>query len=160
MIRVQANDIEPQIVGLMKSYEQLPRHLARKHLRAAMRRVLKPGVAVMRKNTPPVGVKRGRTKKGEKPRSSGALRRAVTTKATAKGSAVFGVLGYKASFESRKAIWLQFGTRSGIAARKMIEKTIAEFGSVGADKLAQEMAVGLEKAAAELASGKNPGRGG
>jgi hypothetical protein len=42
----------------------------------------------------------------------------------------------------------------------MMEKTMAEFGPVAASKLAEEMAVGLEKAAAELGSGKNPGYGG
>ena len=42
----------------------------------------------------------------------------------------------------------------------MMEKTLAEFGPVAASKLAAEMAAGLEKAAAELSAGKNPGYGG
>jgi hypothetical protein len=117
-----------------------------------MRRVLKPAIPILRRNT--------------KKRSTGALRRAVTVRTGQSGknggfdSFVYGVLGYKASFESRKAIWLQFGTSGGVRAYQMMEKTLAEFGPVAANKLAEEMAVGLEKAAAELAAGKNPGYGG
>lgn len=161
-----AYDADAVISGLMEQYRDLPRHLAKKHLKAAMRRVLKPGVPILRRNTPPLGTRRGRLKAGEKKRSTGALRRAVTTRAGQSGrngdfnAFVFGVLGYKASFESRKAIWLQYGTAGGVRAYQMMEKTLAEMGPVAANKLAQEMAVGLEKAAAELASGKNPGRGG
>jgi hypothetical protein len=159
-------DANQHIGALMNAYRALPKHIAKKHLKAAMRRVLRPAVPILRKNTPPLGTRRGRRKKGEKPRSSGALRRAVTVRTGQSGnngafdSFVFGVLGYKASFESRKAIWLQFGTAGGVKAYQMVEKTLAEFGPVAASRLAEEMAVGLEKAAAELGSGKNPGYGG
>lgn len=159
-------DANQHIGALMNAYRALPKHIAKKHLKAAMRRVLRPAVPILRKNTPPTSTRRGRRKKGEKPRSSGALRRAVTVRTGQSGrngafdSFVFGVLGYKASFESRKAIWLQFGTSGGVKPYQMVEKTLAEFGPVAASKLAEEMAVGLEKAAAELGSGKNPGYGG
>jgi len=159
-------DANQHIGALMNAYRALPKHIAKKHLKAAMRRLLRPAVPILRKNTPPLGTRRGRRKKGEKPRSSGALRRAVTVRTGQTGkngafdSFVFGVLGYKASFESRKAIWLQFGTAGGVKAYQMVEKTLAEFGPVAASRLAEEMAVGLEKAAAELGSGKNPGYGG
>jgi hypothetical protein len=159
-------DSNKVIEGLMSRYKALPNHIAKKHLKAAMRRVLKPGVPILRRNTPPLSTRRGRRKAGEKKRSTGALRRAVTVRTGQSGknggfdSFVYGVLGYKASFESRKAIWLQFGTSGGVRAYQMMEKTLAEFGPVAANKLAEEMAVGLEKAAAELAAGKNPGYGG
>jgi len=159
-------DANQHIGALMNAYRALPKHIAKKHLKAAMRRVLRPAVPILRKNTPPLGTRRGRRKKGEKPRSSGALRRAVTVRTGQTGkngdfdSFVYGVLGYKAGFESRKAIWLQFGTSGGVKAYQMMEKTLAEFGPVAASKLAGEMAAGLEKAAAELGSGKNPGYGG
>lgn len=159
-------DADRHIQSLMNAYKALPKHLAKKHLKASMRKLLRPGVPVLRKNTPPLSTRRGRRKKGEKPRSSGALRRAVTVRTgqTGKNGAfdafVWGILGYKASFESRKAIWLQFGTSGGVRAFQMIEKTLAEFGPIAANRLADEMAAGLEKAAAELASGKNPGYGG
>jgi hypothetical protein len=70
---------------------------------------------------------------------------------------IYGVLGYKAGPESRKAIWLQFGTASGVRPYDMIGKTMREFGPVAAGKLADEMSKALEKAAAERASGANPG---
>jgi hypothetical protein len=156
-------DADRHIGALMQSYRALPRHIARKHLKAAMRKVLRPAVPILRKHTPPLGTRRGRRKKGEKPRSTGALRRAVTVRAGQTGTNnaydafVFGVLGYKASFESRKAIWLQFGTSGGVRPFQMIEKTLQEFGPVASSRLAEEMAKALEKATAELAGGKNPG---
>lgn len=159
-------DANRHIQSLMKAYRMLPKHIAKKHLKAAMRKLLRPAVPILRKNTPPLGTRRGRRKKGEKPRSTGALRRAVTVRAGQTGkngdfdAFVFGVLGYKASFESRKAIWLQFGTSGGIAPYQMIERTLKEFGPVAAERLADEMAKALEKAAAELAGNKNPGYGG
>ena len=159
-------DADKHIGALMNAYKALPKHIAKKHLKAAMRKLLRPGVPILRRNTPPTSTRRGRRKKGEKARSSGALRRAVTVRTgqTGKNGAfdafVFGVLGYKASFESRKAIWLQFGTSGGVPAFRMIERTLAEFGPIAASRLAEEMAKGLEKAAAELGSGKNPGYGG
>lgn len=158
-------DLEPQIAGLMGAYRALPRHIAKKHLKAAMRRLMKGGVPILRKNTPPLGARRGRRKKGEKPSSTGALRRSVTTRTGQTGkngdfnSFVWAVLGYRASFESRKAIWLEYGTSRGGRAFQMMQKTMAEFGPVSAARLAEEMAKGLEKAAAEVAGGKNRGYG-
>lgn len=159
-------DADKHIAALMAAYRELPRHIARKHLGAAMRRVIKPGVAILRRNTPPTGTRRGRRKKGEKARSTGALRRAVTTRVGQTGTNkafdafVYGVLGYKAGMESRKAIWLEFGTGNGVRSFAMMKKTVAEFGPVAASKLAAEMAAALEKAVKEVGSGKNPGFGG
>ena len=157
-------DSDKHIKALMRSFDGLPRHLAKKHMKAAIKRLLKPAIPILRRNTPPLGTRRGRRKAGEKPKSSGALRRSVTVRTGQTGknggfdSFVYGVLGYKAGPESRKAIWLNFGTSRGIKPYKMIENAMAEFGPVAASRLAEEMAVGLEKAAAELASGMNPGR--
>lgn len=157
-------DSDKVITGLMERYRALPRHIARKHIGAAMRRILKPGIPILRRNTPPVGLKRGRRKAGQKARSTGALRRAVTVRVGQTGknndfnSFVYGVLGYKASFESRKAIWLQFGTSGGVKAYQMMEKTLQEFGPVAAETLARELAAAFEKAVAESGSGKNPPR--
>lgn len=158
-------DADKHIGALMKAFRGLPRHIARKHLKAAMRRCLKPAVPILRRNTPPLSTRRGRRKKGEKPSSTGALRRAVTVRVGQTGTNaafdafVWGVLGYKAGPESRKAIWLQFGTSRGIKPYNMIEKAMSQFGPVAASKLATEMAAALEKAAAERASGKNLGYG-
>ena len=156
-------DADKHIAALMAAYRELPRHIARKHLGAAMRRVLRPGISILRRNSPPLGVTRGRRKKGAKARSTGALRRAATVRVGQTGTNkafdafVYGVLGYKAGMESRKAIWLEFGTGNGVRSFSMMKKTVAEFGPVAASKLAAEMAAALEKAANEVGGGKNPG---
>jgi hypothetical protein len=152
------------IKDLMSRYRALPRHIARKHIGAAMRRLLRRGIPIMRANTPPFGVRRGRRKAGEKARSTGSLRRAVTVRTGQTGrnndwdSFVWGCLGYKAGPESRKAIWLQYGTSTGIQPLRMLERTMQQFGPMAASDLAREMAAGLEKAAKEIAAGKNPGK--
>lgn len=158
-------DADKHVAGLMRAFKALPRHIAKKHLKASMRRCLKPAVPILRRHTPPLSTRRGRRRKGEKPQSTGNLRRSVTVRVGQTGnnsdfnSFVWGVLGYKASFESRKAIWLQYGTSRGIKPYQMVEKAMAEFGPVAASKLAAELAQALEKAAAELSAGKNPGYG-
>lgn len=160
MISLNWDQVEGQIGALVQRYAGLPRYIAKKHLVASMRRALKPGISALRSNTPPA-VRRGRRKKGDKPKSSGALRKAVTTRVKYKGrnadGVVFGSLGYKAGTESRKAIWMEFGTSKGILPRAMVERTMKSFGPRVAQRLAVELKEGLERAARELASGKNPG---
>lgn len=159
-------DANDHIRALMNAYRELPRHIAKKHLKAAMRRTLKPGVSILRKYTPPLSTKRGRRAAGAKRRSTGALRRSVTVKAgqTGKNLAfdafIWGVLGYRFKGQDRKAIWCNYGTANGARAFNMIEKAMAELGPISAQRLAQEMKDALEKAANELASKKNPGYGG
>ena len=158
-------DGDKHIAGLMKAFRGLPRHIAKKHLKAAMRRAVKPGVPILRSLTPPLSTRRGRRKKGEKPRSTGDLRRSVMAKAgqtnanDAFNSFVWGVVGYRFKGQDRKAIWLNYGTATGGPAFNMVEKAMQQMGPVTAQKLATEMAAALEKAAAELSSGKNPGYG-
>jgi hypothetical protein len=157
-----AYDLDIQIKALMSRYKALPKHIAKKHMMAAMRKCLNRGVPVLRKHTPPLGMKRGR--RSAKSGATGALRRAVTVRTgmTGKNSDwnafVWGVLGYKAGEQSRKAIWLQFGTSRGGPAYDMIGKAMQEYGPVSAARLASEMAAALEKGAAELEAGLNPTR--
>lgn len=152
-------DANRHIRKLVAAFKKLPGHIARKHMKAAMGRVLRPAIPLLRANTPPLGVRRGRRKKGEKARSTGALRKAVavrtghTGRVGAFNSFVYAVLGYRASFESRKAIWLQYGTSGGVRSYDMIGRTMSQFGPVAAGKLAQELKVSLEKAAKDLAPG-------
>lgn len=150
------------VAALMARFEQLPRHIARKHLNAAMRRAIKPGVPVLRQMTPPIGGNRGRRKAGGKRTSSGAMRRSVTTTAKSyvrgRAGVVYGKVGYRLGFESRKANWTNFGTRNGVRPQSFIEKFQLVYDGPAAQGLAHEMGIALEKAAKELASGKNPGR--
>lgn len=154
-----------EIEALMGRYASLPKHIAKKHLQAAMKRTLKDGVPVLRSVTPPLGVRRGRRKKGAfvpQNKSTGALRRSVTTKAKYIGrnadGVVYGVVGYKAGMQSRKAIWLEYGTRYGIHPREMIAKFMAAYKGPSLAILKAEMAAAFDKAVKEAESGKNPGR--
>jgi hypothetical protein len=193
---------DTQIRALMSRYASLPKHIAKKHLQAAMKRTLKDGLPILKAATP-VGSsewtfkktkrqhsnqsgKRGQFMAGSgrwqghargqkmvfgraakqklagKVSKSGDLRRAATTKSRFIGrnadGTVYGVLGYKYGAESRKALWLEFGTKRGIRPRGILEKVMREYGGPSANRLAAEMAAAFEKAARELASGKNPGR--
>jgi HK97 gp10 family phage protein len=154
-----------EVASLAKSYENLPKHIAKKHLLAAMRRAIKDanGVSILRKNTPPLSTRRGRRKKGEKPVSTGELRRSVTTKARWIGNNKTGVavagLGYRYGWPSQKAIWHEFGT-TRMAAKRMMENTFNQIRGVVASKLVSRMKEALEAAAREEASGKNKGYGG
>ena len=165
MISMDWRKLDRDIADLAESYKSLPKHIAKKHMVASMRRavVKSKGVSLLRQNTPPAGTRRGRRKKGEKARSTGELRRSVTTKAkwigsNTSGAAVAG-LGYKYGFASRKAIWHEYGTTrmKGIA---MMQRTFEQVRGPVAALIAGEMADAMEKAAAEVAGGKNRGYGG
>jgi hypothetical protein len=164
VIYLDDRKMEREIADLAKSYQTLPKHIAKKHMLAAMRRsVMKSkGVSILRQNTPPVGTRRGRRRKGEK-RSTGELRRSVTTKAKWIGNNTTGVavagLGYKYGWNSRKAIWHEYGTtwQKGIG---MMQRTFDQIKGKVASSLAGELAAALEKASAEVAGGKNKGYGG
>jgi len=157
-------DADGHIEALMGRFKSLPRHIARKHLMAAMRRIMKPGIPFLRRVTPPTNTRRGRRAKGQRPTSTGALRRSVTVRTGQTGANrdfdafVWSVLGYRYGWESRKAIWLQYGTSTGGPALGMIEKAMAQFGRPAASQLAAAMAEALEKAIKEDLGGRNPVR--
>lgn len=176
MISLNWDRVNGEIGDLMKAYGKLPRHIAKKHLQAAMKRSLKEAVPVLKQETPKGGSRRvtaavsrgagGRFLPGSGKKSikrGGALRRAATVKSKYYGKnadgTVAGTLGYRAGTESRKAIWLEFGTSRGIEPRKIIDKVMKRVASPVRGKLAREMAAALEKAANEVASGKNKGYG-
>lgn len=161
MISVNWEKLLGENAALASRFEQLPAYLAKKHLLSAMRKSIDQakGKQLLRKNTPPLNTRRGRRKKGEK-RSTGALRRAVMTKAkwigrNRDGWAVAG-LGYRYGMESRKAIWNEFGT-TRMAGRKMMERTYDAIKNQVKSNLSSQLATALEKACIELASKKNPG---
>lgn len=141
---------------------KLPMHIGKKHLLAAMKKAIREakGVSVLRKLTPPRNMKRGRKKKdGRGP--TGDLRRAVIVKAkwigtNKSGVAVAGV-GYKYGHQSRKAIWLEFGTNRGIEPQRFTEQAFAIMAPAVRANLVAGMATAIEKATKELNSGKNPG---
>lgn len=166
MIVLGWSNVEGQIGELMKRYAELPRSVAKKHLQAAMKRAGKQAIPILKANTPVGGgrrvkaaVVRGELKMNYK-RRGGSLRRASTFTARYKGTnrdgVVFGALGYKYGYESRKAIWLEFGTKH-IEPRKIIEKTLTASKAIVGSRLEAEMAAALEKAVNEANSPMRPG---
>lgn len=164
MISMDFNRFSRDVADAAQGFKKLPMHIGKKHMLAAMRASIRGagGVQKLRANTPPVGMRRGRKKKGEK-RSTGELRRSVTTKAkwigrNRDGVAVAG-LGYKYGWNSRKAIWNEYGTKwqKGVA---MMQRTFESIRQPIAARLASDMAAALEKAANEVAGGQNKGYGG
>jgi HK97 gp10 family phage protein len=167
MISLNWGQMDGEIGALMKRFDELPRHIAKKHLKAAMKRAGQEAVKVLKANTPVGGgrrvkaaVVRGELKMNYK-RRGGSLRRASTFVSKYigrnKDGLVVGVVGYKYGFESRKAIWLEFGTSRGIEPRQIIDKTLAASRSRVLARLESEMVKALDKAQNELAADINPG---
>lgn len=172
MISLNWLTVNGQIGACVQRFNELPRHIAKKHMKAAVRRSVKDGVPVLRKLTPKGKPRntRAATKRdaggrfvagsGKKMRiRGGALRRAVTTKAKYIGrnrdGIVYGVVGYRAGMESRKAIWLEFGTKNNIKPMQILDKFRRAYGKPAAKTLVREMKKALGAAARELAGGRN-----
>lgn len=149
-----------EIGQFVRAFQGLEKNIRNKYLKSAVANALRPGKAVLKRYTPPEGMKRGRRKKGEKPRSTGRLRSAVTVRTKARRDVVFGALGYKYSYESRKAIWLEFGTKKGIQPRSMVERATREFGPTASAAMAKTMAKAFENALKDkIPAGKGKYRG-
>jgi hypothetical protein len=175
MIRFELGDMEGEVASLMRRFDALPNHIARKHVQAAVKRVMKYAVPVLKKNTPRRGKRvifhrQGAAGEyGATKMKGGSLRQSVAAKSEYKrtkrsGATVTGIVGYRSDkrdpyngvSQSRKAIWLEFGTDTAFA-RGMAQMTMRQIGGPSAAKLAAELAVAIEKAGAELASKMNPG---
>lgn len=153
-----ANDV----ADIIAAYRKLPPHIARKHLKAAMGRTVKPFMPVLKQNTP---------------QFTGNLKRSVTSVTRfydrADHGAVVGVVGFSRGGRTRRnmgnhGLFVEAGTRprqtrtrrfcGSMPAVGMLRRTLATMQGPILTNLRMEMAVALEKATRELASGKNPGR--
>jgi hypothetical protein len=148
---------------LIRAYAQLPGSLARKHLKASIRRSIKPFVPALKAATP---------------RSTGNLRRSVTTvvkfgtkvsrvntysfRGTAMGIVGFSRKGKKKNQKGDHSVLVEQGTKprrrkSGAATGKMPPKhmlrdTLAAKRSGILSNMEIEMGVSLERATRELAT--------
>jgi len=173
VIGLNWNGMSGEVGALMARYAALPRHIAKKHLAAAMKRAQRIGLPILKAETPKQkgrimragAVKRddrGRFQKGsgKKRNVAGSLRRAATVNSKYVGrnrdGMMIGRLGYKYGTESRKAIWLEFGTPT-IKPRAIMERVHNRVKTPVSRMLVREMAKALEAATTELASNKNPG---
>jgi len=162
MITLDWQGTRKDVAHLMAAYAKLPRHIAKKHLQASMKRAMKGGVPVLKGVTPKGKRRMVVAKEGAKPKNiAGALRRAVIAKSRYigrnKDGVVFGTIGYKAGFESRKSLWLEFGTNRGIKPHGILQRFLAAYSGPVVGKLEKEMADALEMAARELDSPYNKG---
>lgn len=174
MITLNWFTMNGQIGALMGRFHELPRHIAKKHLKAAIRRGLREGVPILKKLTPkgksytyrqPIARNaQGRFLQGSGKKmryKAGGLRRSVATKAKYigknKNGVVYGTIGYRAGPESRKGLWLEFGTNR-IKPRQIMDRFRSAYRGPMSKLLVREMRNALEKAARELESGMNPTR--
>jgi hypothetical protein len=174
MISLNWLNWKKDVASLMQRYEELPRHIAKKHILAAMKRavVKSRGVQTLKSVTPKGKARfvKAKTVRGERGRFAagsgkmtrvppGALRKAVTVKAKYYGKNssgfAFAALGYKYGAESRKALWLEFGT-SRIRPMQMVRRAHMRIASTVRSALCGELLAALDKAVKELGGGKNP----
>lgn len=171
MFTFNSKSMERQLQDMMGRYSELPRAIARKHLKAAANRAAKSGVPILRRLTPKGGTQkrrnavardaRGRFQTGSGKmvkRRGGALRRAAAAKSRyvprAGAGAVYAVIGYRGGLQSRKAIWLEFGTSQGIKPMDLMDKFRSAYKGPALSELKKEMAIGLERASRDL--GRKP----
>lgn len=156
MISMNSDSLSAQVGALVKAFDTLPKHIAKKHLGAAMKRALKFGVPILKSNTPKSKGKKGGDGKKIKG-SSGSLKRAVITKSKFigrnKDGFTVGALGYKYGLQSAKAIWLEFGTARGIKPMGFMDRTYNQIRGQVSDELTRELAHALEQAAKDSAPG-------
>jgi len=168
MIYMNSDSLNAQLSALVKVFDRLPKHTAKKHIGAAMKRALKFAIPILKSNTPKGGPKiktaaTTRNAKGQFTAGSGAKKRvrggALRKAAIAqsrfigknKSGFTIGSLGYKYGTESRKAIWQEFGTQKGIEPKLFMQKTYDQVKDQIAGRLARELALALEAAAREQA---------
>lgn len=170
MIYMNSDSLNAQLGALVKVFDKFPKHIAKKHIGAAMKRALKFAVPILKANTPKGGPKiktaattrnaRGQFTAGsgaKKRVRGGALRRAATTQSKFigknKSGFTIGTLGFKYGTDSRNAIWQEFGTAGGIKPKLFMQKTYNQVKSQVAGNLARELALAVESAATDLAPG-------
>ena len=159
MIYMNSDSLNAQLGALVKVFDKFPKHIAKKHIGASMKRALKFAIPILKSNTPKGGGKRASVKDGKPVKGSrgGALRRAATTRSKFigknKSGFTIGTLGFKFGTDSRNAIWQEFGTAKGIKPRAFMEKTFNQVKDQVAGNLARELALAAEKAAKDLAPG-------
>jgi len=177
MISMNFQSWNADVADLMASYAAMPKHIAKKHLLASMKSAIRSanGIQTLKALTPKAktrtvraGIKRdsrtgsfSKGSQGFQKQKGGAMRRAVTVNAryigrNADGVAV-AVLGYKYGQDSKKAIWLEYGTSRGIEPRRMAEKAMNQIGPAVRSHLCQALATAIDAANREIAKGKNPG---
>ena len=156
MITMNADSMDEQCGAMIKAFEKFPAHIAKRHLKSAMKKALKFAVPVLKSKTP-VGVGK-RDGEGKRVKGSrGSLKKAAQANAKFegknKGGFVVGSISYKFGLQSRKAIWIEYGTAGGMIPRDIMAQTFNQVRGEVAGQLTRELAHAMEKAAKDLAPG-------
>ena len=159
-------------------FKKLPRHVAYKHMAAAMKRALRKARAVQvlkevcreRLNlrgtvvtkAPPKRKKDGTFQKGwNRRRRGGDFLQAIDVysskpKFGKDPRPLVAKVGWKYGPESHKAIWLEYGTRGGIEPRRMAEEAFMRIRGSAMAGMKDEMIHALGKAVKDLGQAKDP----
>jgi hypothetical protein len=156
-------DLAKDVADIIAAYRKLPPHIAKKHLRAAMGRSIKPFLPALKANTPTY---------------TGNLKRSVTSVTRfydrVDHGAVVGVVGFSRGGKTKRnmgnhGLFVESGTNprrtrtrrfcGSMPAKGMLKRTLSSMRGPILRDIEMQMAFSLEKATRELAAGKNVGRG-
>lgn len=178
MISFNWNIFKDDTAHLIQQFDKLPRHIGKKHLLASMKAAIRAskGIQTLKALTPKAktrtvrsGIKRDERKgtfskgsQGWEKKKGGAMRRAVTVNARYIGRNKDGVavatLGYKYGTESKKAIFLEYGTKRGIEPRRMVDKAMKMIHGPLLAALGNAMVHALAKASKDLGGPRSKGK--
>ena len=178
ILAVNMTYVDADFSDIAYRFKQLPRHVAYKHMAAAMKRALRKSRAVptlkevcrerlnlrgtVVTKDPPKRNKEGKFKKGwNRRRRGGDFLKAIDVysskpKFGKDPRPLVAKVGWKYGPESHKALWLEFGTKGGIAPRRMAEETFIRIRGGAMAGMKAEMLYALSKAAKDLGQAKNP----
>lgn len=179
ILSVNMTYVNSSFADIAARYKALPRHVAYKHMAAAMKRAVRKaqGVQVLKQvcrerlnlkgtvvtKDPPKRDKAGQFKKGWNRRRRGGdfLKAIAVTSSKPKGGKnprpLVVKVGWKYGEQSKKALWLEFGTKH-VEPRRMAEETFNRIRGTAMANMRSELLAALEKAARDLGQAKDPAK--
>lgn len=179
ILSVNMTYVDASFADIAYRYKQLPRHVAYKHMAAAMKRAVRKanGVQTLKQvcrerlnlkgtvvtKDPPKRTKAGAFKKGwNRRRRGGEFLKAIdVVSSKPKGGKnprpLVVKVGWKYGVESKKALWLEFGTKH-VTPRRMAEETFNRIRGPAMGNMKSELLAALEKAVKDLGQAKDPAK--
>jgi hypothetical protein len=178
ILSVNMTYVDASFADIAYRYKQLPRHVAYKHMAAAMKRAIRKaqGVQTLKQvcrerlnlkgtvvtKDPPKRTKAGTFKKGWNRRRRGGefLKAIAVVSSKPKGGKnprpLVAKIGWRYGEQSKKAIWLEFGTSRGVKPRRMAEETFMRIRGPAMAGMKGELVYALSKAVKDLGQAKDP----
>ena len=180
ILAVNMTYVDASFADIAYRFKQLPRHVAYKHMAAAMKRALRKAraeqtlKAVCRErlnlkgtvidNSRPKRNKAGQYKKGWNRRRRGGDFLAAIGVYSSKPKfgkdprPLVAKVGWKYGPQSHKALWLEFGPKNGIEPRRMAEETFTRIRGAAMSAMKAEMLYALDQAKKDLGRAKDPAK--